>query len=85
MQVYDSDGIGLKGCLLLSVKNDIRIKIVPDYAAAYAGGSIIGISENTNPYSDGTLVLGIYKMNVFSRPEQIIQPSVLPGSCFAFR
>ncbi|KAF2893224.1 hypothetical protein ILUMI_12943 [Ignelater luminosus] len=59
-----------------------------DFALESAGGSIVSCSRDTQPYNPAsglTTLFGIpicYKSN---GPRSIIQPTVLPGECWAFK
>ncbi|XP_028131855.1 SUN domain-containing protein 1 isoform X2 [Diabrotica virgifera virgifera] len=54
-----------------------------DYAALYAGGSVIS-TPNTSPYLVEHATIFLINMNFLSDPKSILQPTTLPGNCFAF-
>ncbi|XP_072380929.1 SUN domain-containing protein 1-like isoform X1 [Diabrotica undecimpunctata] len=54
-----------------------------DYAALYAGGSVIS-TPNTSPYLVEHATIFLINMNLLSDPKSILQPTTLPGNCFAF-
>ncbi|KAF7281469.1 hypothetical protein GWI33_004716 [Rhynchophorus ferrugineus] len=57
-----------------------------DYAAIYAGGSVVEISSETRPYPTHRpfSLFKLVNLDMLSNPEEILRPCVLPGSCFAF-
>ncbi|XP_066251437.1 SUN domain-containing protein 3-like [Euwallacea similis] len=69
-EIYEADSLGLM-----------------DFAAFYAGGLIKGISKDTEPLSTHRplSLFKILNVNIYSSPEEIIRPCILPGRCFAFR
>ncbi|CAH1972276.1 unnamed protein product [Acanthoscelides obtectus] len=56
-----------------------------DYAAAYAGGSVIS-TPGTYPYPANKTIsfFRLVTVNVMSNPEALIQTDNVPGNCFAF-
>ncbi|XP_050315188.1 SUN domain-containing protein 1-like [Anthonomus grandis grandis] len=58
-----------------------------DYAASYAGGTILEISKDTRPHPTHRPLsfFKIVNVDLLSSPEEVIRPCVLPGSCFAFK
>ncbi|XP_066142120.1 SUN domain-containing protein 3-like isoform X2 [Euwallacea fornicatus] len=70
LEIYEADRLG-----------------VMDYAAFYAGGLIKGISKDTEPLPTHRplSLFKILNVNIYSSPEEIIRPYILPGRCFAFK
>ncbi|RWS16885.1 SUN domain-containing protein 1-like protein [Dinothrombium tinctorium] len=59
----------------------------PDYALESAGGTVIDIrcSETFDPYGIHYKIFGIPVWSTSNSPRAVIQPTVTPGDCWAFR
>lgn len=56
-----------------------------DYAAGYAGGSVVAVLDTIPaPTKKISQFLGFFKLAKVSSPDQIVNPSCLPGECFTF-
>ncbi|XP_044748074.1 SUN domain-containing protein 3-like [Coccinella septempunctata] len=56
-----------------------------DYAAGYAGGAVVSLLDTVPaPTKKISQLLGFFRLAKDSTPDQIINPSCLPGECFTF-
>ncbi|XP_045479556.1 SUN domain-containing protein 3-like [Harmonia axyridis] len=56
-----------------------------DYAASYAGGSVVSVLDTMPaPTKKISQLLGFFRLARDSSPDQIVNPSCLPGECFTF-
>ncbi|RWS22189.1 SUN domain-containing protein 1-like protein [Leptotrombidium deliense] len=60
---------------------------IPDYALESSGGTVIDIrcSETFDPYGIQYKIFGIPVWSTSNSPRAVIQPTITPGDCWAFK